>query len=289
MKKTLLCGLCCLLALALAACGREAKEDRPLTILLSVEANTLDPHYATSTIEWSILMNMFDSLVHRRDDMTLAPALAERWEVDETKKVWTFHLRKGVKFHNGEPFDSESVRYTFERMRDEKLKPRITVHRRIFLDKVETTDSHTVKIHTRRPVATLPVWMVNALMLPPAHYASTPPKELLRKPVGHRTIQTREVGQGRSNRDGGQRWLVERPADHREGGVEAGAGGLGPDSGTGDGRSGHHHEHLSRSVKRHPGERGRAAVSGHTGRPPGVSRDSHGPTAFWATGAFARR
>ena len=182
MKKILLCG-CCLLLLSLAACGREAK-DRPLTVLLSVEANTLDPHFATSTIEWSVLMNLFDPLIQRRDDMTLGPALAERWEVDETKRVWTLHLRKGVKFHNGEPFDAESVRYTFERMRDAKLKPRITVARRISLDKVEKADAHTVRIHTKRPVANLPVWMVNAFMLPPKYYSSASPKELLRKPVG---------------------------------------------------------------------------------------------------------
>ena len=182
MKRLLLGGMC-LLLLGLAACGREAKKG-PFTVLLSVEANTLDPHFATATIEWSILMNMFDPLIERRDDMRLAPALAERWEVDETKKIWTFHLRKGVKFHNGEPFDSESVRYTFERMRDKKLKPRITVYRRIFLDRIEKVDSHTVKIHTRRPVATLPVWMVNAFMLPPKYYSSTSPKELLKKPVG---------------------------------------------------------------------------------------------------------
>ncbi len=182
MKRLLLGGIC-LLLLGLAACGREAKKG-PFTVLLSVEANTLDPHFATATIEWSILMNMFDPLIERRDDMRLAPALAERWEVDKTKKIWTFHLRKGVKFHNGEPFDSESVRYTFERMRDKKLKPRITVYRRIFLDRIEKVDSHTVKIHTRRPVATLPVWMVNAFMLPPKYYSSTSPKELLKKPVG---------------------------------------------------------------------------------------------------------
>ena len=103
MKRLLLGGIC-LLLLGLAACGREAKKG-PFTVLLSVEANTLDPHFATATIEWSILMNMFDPLIERRDDMRLAPALAERWEVDETKKIWTFHLRKGVKFHNGEPFD----------------------------------------------------------------------------------------------------------------------------------------------------------------------------------------
>ena len=64
MKRLLLGGIC-LLLLGLAACGREAREG-PFTILLSVEANTLDPHFTTATIEWSILMNMFDPLIERR-------------------------------------------------------------------------------------------------------------------------------------------------------------------------------------------------------------------------------
>jgi len=172
-----------LLLASLQSCGGQ-KADRPLTILVSVEANTLDPHFATSTIEWSILMNVFDSLVSRKDDMTLGPGLAERWGVDESKRLWTFHLRKGVKFHNDEPFDARSVKYTFERMQDQSLRPRTTIPRRIFLKEVEVVDDHTVRIHTRRRVATLPIWLVNAFILPPKYYSATPAKEVLAKPVG---------------------------------------------------------------------------------------------------------
>jgi peptide/nickel transport system substrate-binding protein len=116
--------------------------------------------------------------------MTLGPALAERWEVDDSKKVWTFHLRKGVKFSNGEPFDARSVKFTFDRMRNKKIRPRTTVPRRIALDRVEIVDDYTVKIHTTRPVATMPIWLVNSFMLPPGHYTDTPVKVVSRKPVG---------------------------------------------------------------------------------------------------------
>ncbi len=167
----------------LQSCGGE-NENRPFVILIPVEANTLDPHFASSTLEWSLLMNIFDSLVTRRDDMTLGPALAERWEVDDSKKVWTFYLRKGVKFSNDEPFDARSVKFTFERMRDKKLRPRTTVPRRIALDRVEVVDNYTVRIHTTRPVATLPIWLVNSFMLPPKHYTDTPAGEISRKPIG---------------------------------------------------------------------------------------------------------
>lgn len=171
------------LLLLLESCG-ERKDDHPLTILIPVEANTLDPHFVSSTIEWSILMNVFDSLISRRDNMTLAPGLAERWEINDSKKIWTFFLRKGVKFTNGESFDARSVKFTFDRMRDKKLRPRTTVPQRIALDRVEIVDDYTVRIHTTRPVATLPIWLVNAFMLPPKHYSATPPKEVSRRPVG---------------------------------------------------------------------------------------------------------
>jgi len=170
-------------AVALSGCGAKSGE-RPLTILISVEANTLDPHFATSTIEWTILMNVLEPLVARADDMRVTPALAERWEVDASRKVWTFHLRKGVKFTNGEPLDARAVRYTFERMRDKKLRPRSTVPGRIALDRVEEVDAHTVRLHTRTPIAIVPVWLVNAFILPPKHYSATPPKEVLSQPVG---------------------------------------------------------------------------------------------------------
>ncbi|MFC1492197.1 ABC transporter substrate-binding protein [Nitrospinota bacterium] len=169
--------------LALQSCSG-GLGDRPLAILVSVESRTFDPHFASSTIEWSFLMNIFDALVIRRDNMTLGPGLAERWEIDNTRKVWTFHLRKGVKFTNGEPFDARSVKFTFERMVNRKLRARTTIARRMALDRVEIVNDHTVRIHTRRPVATLPSWLVNAFMLAPKYYGETSPKEVLRKPVG---------------------------------------------------------------------------------------------------------
>ena len=70
----------------------------------------------------------------------LGPGLAERWEVDDSKKVWTFHLRKGVKFSNGEPFDARSVKFTLERIRNPKIKARTTIVRRMALDRVEIVD-----------------------------------------------------------------------------------------------------------------------------------------------------
>jgi peptide/nickel transport system substrate-binding protein len=167
--------------LALPGCGGDEK---PVTILVPVKSRTLDPHFATSTVELSILMNIFDSLITRRDNMTLAPGLAERWEIDDSRRIWTFYLRKGVKFTNGEPFDARSVKFTFGRMASSRLWASITIPRRIALGRVEIVNDHTVRLHTKHPVATLPNWLVNAFMLPPRYYSETPAGEVKVKPVG---------------------------------------------------------------------------------------------------------
>ncbi|MEK6710299.1 MAG: ABC transporter substrate-binding protein [Nitrospinota bacterium] len=170
-------------AFSLAGCGFGGS-DKPFTILIPVEAETLDPHFTTSTVEWTILMNVQEGLAARDTNMQPVPALAERWEVDPSRKAWTFHLRPGVKFQNGEPLDARAVKFTFERMQDEKLNAQIEVAKSIALERVEEVDTHTVRLHTRMPVAFLPAWLVNAFILPPKYYSSTPPREVLSKPVG---------------------------------------------------------------------------------------------------------
>ncbi|MBT3350799.1 MAG: ABC transporter substrate-binding protein [Nitrospinaceae bacterium] len=167
--------------LILPACGGG---ERPLIILVPVNSQTLDPHFATSTVELSILMNVFDSLITRRADMSLAPGLAERWEVDDSRRIWTFHLKKGIKFTNGEPFDSRSVKFTFNRMENSKFQSGNAISRRISFGRLETVNEHTVRLHTKRPVATLPNWLVNAFMLPPRYYSETPAGEVKFQPVG---------------------------------------------------------------------------------------------------------
>jgi peptide/nickel transport system substrate-binding protein len=178
-----ICAYAFFFILSLASYGCTGS-DKPFVVLMPVGADTLDPHFATSTIEWNILMNVQEALAARDGDMRPVPALAESWEVDTSKKAWTFHLRQGVKFQNGESLDARAVKYTFERMRDKKLNPPITVPNRIALERVEEVDARTVRIHTQMPIAFLPVWLVNAFILPPKHYSSTPPGEVRGKPVG---------------------------------------------------------------------------------------------------------
>ncbi|MDP2953854.1 MAG: ABC transporter substrate-binding protein, partial [Chloroflexota bacterium] len=89
-----------------------------------------------------------------RDDTKLIPDLAERWEISPDGKVFTFYLRKGVKFHDGKPATSADVKLSMERL---AWPPKgILSHPQAMfagLDKVETPDDHTVKLYLQYPKA----------------------------------------------------------------------------------------------------------------------------------------
>ena len=64
---------------------------------------------------------MLEGLTKINMDGTIAPLLAESWTIDPDGKVYTFKLRKGVKFHDGEAFDASDVKFSFERAKAEGL------------------------------------------------------------------------------------------------------------------------------------------------------------------------
>ncbi|MBX6341349.1 MAG: ABC transporter substrate-binding protein, partial [Thermomicrobiaceae bacterium] len=68
-----------------------------------------------------LLPNLFSSLVQFDENLNVVPDLAEKWEVSNDGLVYTFHLRKGLKFHNGDPLTAQDFIYTFNRTKDPKL------------------------------------------------------------------------------------------------------------------------------------------------------------------------
>ena len=117
-----------------------------LTIAQGVEPPGLDPTTATSAaIPRVVYSNILEGLVKIDRDGEIAPALAEKQTVARDGKEYTFYLKKGVKFHDGKPFDAEDVKFTFERLRDPKAG---IAHPEYYTDveSVQAVDSHTVKI-----------------------------------------------------------------------------------------------------------------------------------------------
>ncbi len=79
---------------------------------------TMDPHLTTDNISGGLVNEIFGGLVTLGLDLKVVPDLAERWDVSDDGRVYTFHLRKDAKFHDGKPVTAEDVRWSLERVAD---------------------------------------------------------------------------------------------------------------------------------------------------------------------------
>ncbi len=146
MKKCLIV----ILALTLAVTAQVVSADTPqrggrLTVCQAAEPPTgLDPTSGTAAaIDRVVYANIYEGLVKVNDMGEFVPGLAEKWEVSPGGKIYTFHLRQGVKFHNGEPFNAQVAKWNLERAMAADTK---NIHPEYFrvIGKIETPDDHTL-------------------------------------------------------------------------------------------------------------------------------------------------
>ncbi len=103
------------------------------------DLNALDPYALNETFTLGTLGNVMEGLVTRDKDLKIVPALAESWEIVEPTR-WRFHLRKGVKFHNGEAFTADDVLFSLERALSPESNIRTRLAPKIKAEKVD--DAH---------------------------------------------------------------------------------------------------------------------------------------------------
>jgi peptide/nickel transport system substrate-binding protein len=157
------------LALVLAACGGgedvdlgdsadpgaedggEATEGGTLVAAIGGEPDQLDPHTTTSGFTFSVMENVYDTLVQPNAELEMEPALATEWDTSEDLLTWTFQLREGVTFHDGSEFDAEDVVASYERILEEGLN----AFRLEPVADIEATDDLEVTITLDRPAPNL--------------------------------------------------------------------------------------------------------------------------------------
>lgn len=141
-------------AVALVAAGvlpAAAQDGEGLTVGVSAPPRTMNPHGSDADSNLSVMANMFEGLLQRDVDGNLKPALATDWERRD-ELTWRFHLRQGVKFHNGNDFTWEDVKFTIARLRNPEVSEFLNFGS--LVESVETVDGDpwTIDITTKHPV-----------------------------------------------------------------------------------------------------------------------------------------
>ncbi len=144
-----------------AGCGHSSAEPPgTVTFLIETMPANLDPRLGTDARSQQLDGLIFSSLLERDSTMNLRGDLAERWEAADTR-TYVFHLRKGVKFHDGRPLTSADVKFTFDSILSGVrsasgivASPKRGAFRAV--QSVETPDALTVIFHLSEPNAAFP-------------------------------------------------------------------------------------------------------------------------------------
>lgn len=127
MKKGWLLLMTILLGCILVACTSEdgtkdgnsdgtAGGPQEISVRVNDDPDFLDPHKATASISFQMILNMFEGLMAPETDGSLKEAIAESYEISDDGLEYTFKIRQGVKFHDGSELTVEDVKYTFDRL-----------------------------------------------------------------------------------------------------------------------------------------------------------------------------
>ncbi|MEM1344699.1 MAG: ABC transporter substrate-binding protein, partial [Pseudomonadota bacterium] len=123
-RRSLLAGAATLTLAALAPPSQAVADDSTLTIGIEADLARLDPHISTTWNTFKALLHLYEGFVAEDllatgvETPPIVPALAESWTISEDKKTYTFTLREGVTFHDGEPWNAEAAKFNLDRMTD---------------------------------------------------------------------------------------------------------------------------------------------------------------------------
>lgn len=200
-----------ILALVLAACAAPAapaqtgdqpaqpaapasSSEKVLTVALTTIPNSLDMPKTAERNASNAAWQLYDSLLWINDAGELEPALATAWEIDETGTVYTFTLRQGVTFHNGEPFNADAVVATWVRNQD-PINQYYTDW--VIAESVEAVDEYTVVVRTAAPQPLFLRIVAGAwAIVPPGYIAEVGEDAFLQRPVGTGPFKLVELIEG---------------------------------------------------------------------------------------------
>ena len=182
----------------------QGKPGGVLTVASSALPPNIEPHMQGLDIFQRRKPLVYENLVWIDYGLEAKPELAERWE-QKSPTEYVFHLRHGVRFHDGKEMDAEDVKYTYDRVRDPKVSP--GANDLTFVKQIDVVDKHTVRFVLTGPAAT---FLINI----GGKYNGVIPKDsagdgkaLLTKAVGTGPFMVEEF-------DPSRRWALKRNASY---------------------------------------------------------------------------
>ncbi len=168
MKKTgkIVVTLLLAMVLMMGTTGLSGAQDTPaaMRIGVTVEIDSLSPLISYSQAGYEVFALLYDSLVMLDENLEPMPGLATEWTLSDDEQEWTFQLRDDVTWHDGEPFTSADVKFTYELLLENELGMYSGYLGGI--TSVETPDDYTVTIQTEGPKANM---LLNSCPILPEH------------------------------------------------------------------------------------------------------------------------
>ena len=165
--------------------AKEAEVRDTLTIAIGAEPESLDPVKMTSAPAATVGEHVIQRLIYMEEDGTLTPMLATSWSANADSTVWTFQIRQGVKFHDGEPLNAEAVRLNLARF----VNPEVGAAYAFLLGTVRdirATGEYTLELRLAQPFAPILSHLSHSFIgiLSPSQIKDIAPTATIENPIG---------------------------------------------------------------------------------------------------------
>ncbi len=194
-----------------------ARKQGGILRLMGADIRTLDPIMVVDVASHQIVGKIFEPLAQMVPAATeVMPCLAKAWEISDDGLVYTFYLREGVRFHNGELFTADDVIYSFHRLMDPSHASKRISFVTDYMEAIDKVDDHTVRIHLRFPfMPFLSLMTYSCFHIMPQDYTSANEhfedgrwvKEWVEKPIGTGPFKFRAY-------ESGDYWELEANEDY---------------------------------------------------------------------------
>ena len=170
-----------------------------LTIGMGAEPESLDPVKMTSAPAATVGEHVVERLIYMEEDGALTPMLATSWDSNDEGTVWTFDIREGTEFHDGEPLNAEAVAVNLRRF----VNPDVGAAYAFLLgtvEQIEAVDEYTLQLTLSQPFAPILSHLSHSFVgiVSPAQLEDLAPDETFEVPVGTGPYEMVEWNRGES-------------------------------------------------------------------------------------------